>query len=308
MRLDDVFLSQLGEAAPDLRSRLLAARKDPASLALKQSSELIIEVAPHLEDFIGKLFGIHKALHDLQARHHELAPLYAVKRKFIQKKALTGQTPEKAAAIDGYAVAAELEAFTLEPLTERSFADHVSRWMEDETEHAEALRLAALYAVWAVLTPEGKKKHHAGVLFRQPHKLDMLHLVPSSAVETNGLVQLQFKSEQWRNREGFQLTDPGTDLTGALDQANYCIKCHNQGKDSCSHGLKEKDGPFKASVFGVKLAGCPLEEKISEMNLLKGDGVPVGALAVVTIDNPMAAGTGHRICNDCMKSCIFQKQ
>jgi NADPH-dependent glutamate synthase beta subunit-like oxidoreductase/NAD(P)H-flavin reductase len=26
------------------------------------------------------------------------------------------------------------------------------------------------------------------------------------------------------------------------------------------------------------------------------------------IDNPMLAGTGHRICNDCMKSCIFQKQ
>ena len=94
VRLDDVFLSQLQEAVPDLHGRLMAARKDPASLALKQSSELIIEVAPHLEDFIGKLFGIHKALHDLQARHHELAPLYAVKRKFIQKKALTWQTPE----------------------------------------------------------------------------------------------------------------------------------------------------------------------------------------------------------------------
>jgi len=26
------------------------------------------------------------------------------------------------------------------------------------------------------------------------------------------------------------------------------------------------------------------------------------------IDNPMCPGTGHRICNDCMKSCIFQKQ
>ena len=37
-------------------------------------------------------------------------------------------------------------------------------------------------------------------------------------------------------------------------------------------------------------------------------GNPIGALAIVTIDNPMAAGTGHRICNDCMKSCIFQKQ
>jgi NADPH-dependent glutamate synthase beta subunit-like oxidoreductase/NAD(P)H-flavin reductase len=25
-------------------------------------------------------------------------------------------------------------------------------------------------------------------------------------------------------------------------------------------------------------------------------------------DNPLCAGTGHRICNDCMKSCIYQKQ
>ena len=34
----------------------------------------------------------------------------------------------------------------------------------------------------------------------------------------------------------------------------------------------------------------------------------IGALALVMIDNPMCPGTGHRICNDCMKACIFQKQ
>ncbi|HYO77190.1 MAG TPA: FAD-dependent oxidoreductase, partial [Thermoanaerobaculia bacterium] len=28
----------------------------------------------------------------------------------------------------------------------------------------------------------------------------------------------------------------------------------------------------------------------------------------VMIDNPMCPGTGHRICNDCMRACIFQKQ
>ena len=28
----------------------------------------------------------------------------------------------------------------------------------------------------------------------------------------------------------------------------------------------------------------------------------------MTVDNPMCAGTGHRICNDCMKACVFQKQ
>ncbi len=109
-------------------------------------------------------------------------------------------------------------------------------------------------------------------------------------------------------RDGFALTDAGTDLTGALDQANYCIWCHNQGKDSCSKGLREKDGAFKKSVFGVTLAGCPLEEKISEMNLVKARGNSLGALAIVAVDNPICAATGHRICNDCMKACIYQRQ
>ncbi len=44
------------------------------------------------------------------------------------------------------------------------------------------------------------------------------------------------------------------------------------------------------------------------MHEVKGGGWSVGALAVVIVDNPMCAATGHRICNDCMKSCIFQKQ
>ncbi|MGA2713380.1 MAG: FAD-dependent oxidoreductase [Bryobacteraceae bacterium] len=308
VKLDRIFLGQLGESAPELHARLLAARLDPSALPAKASSELIVELAPYVEDFVGGLFGIESELRDLQSRHHELAPLYSVKRKFVQRKALTGYTVEKASEIDGFTVGAELEAFMLAPLTERSFADHIERWLKAEAEHAEPLRLAALYAAWATLSPEGKAKHHSGVLFKTPHKLDMHHLVPAESVESSGLVQLQFSSGHWRHREGFQLTDAGTDLTGALDQANYCIKCHNQGKDSCSTGLKEKDGAFKASVFGVKLAGCPLEEKISEMNAVKGNGNPIGALAIVTVDNPMAAATGHRICNDCMKSCVFQKQ
>ena len=29
---------------------------------------------------------------------------------------------------------------------------------------------------------------------------------------------------------------------------------------------------------------------------------------MVMVDNPMCPATGHRICNDCMKACIYQKQ
>jgi len=95
----------------------------------------------------------------------------------------------------------------------------------------------------------------------------------------------------------------------ALDQMNYCIWCHAQGKDSCSKGLRDrKTGAFQKSPFGATLTGCPLEEKISEMHTLRAQGCVLGAFATIAIDNPMMAATGHRICNDCMKACIYQKQ
>ncbi len=308
VKLDELFLHELEQSTPSLYSQLIEARRDPESLNHKQSSELIVELAPYVEDFIGQLFGIERELRDLQLRHTELAPLLSVKRRFVQRKALPGYTEERASQIDGFNIGAELETLMQEPLTEASFAKHVARWLESEAEHLPHLHLASQYAAWATLSPEGKVKRRQGVLFKAPHKLDMHHLIPIEPVASDGLVRLELSSDHWRHRQGFQLTDPGTDLAGALDQAYYCIKCHKQEKDSCSTGLKEKNGSFKHSVFGVPLAGCPLEEKISEMNLAKGDGNPIGALAIVVIDNPMAAGTGHRICNDCMKSCIFQKQ
>ncbi len=307
--LDRQFLLQLEEAEPALYGRLLEARKTPPAAHTKDSSELIIALAPYLEDFIASVFGIEKSLRSLQERHTELAPLFSVKRRFVQRKAVIGKTAESASEINGAALAAELEMLFEEPLSELSFARHVARWLEQEGTHAKHLDMASAYAAWATLSPLGKSKHGNGVLFKVPHKLDMQHLVPAVQERTNGgLVELELGSEHWRHREGFRLTDPGTNLTGALDQAHYCIKCHHQGKDSCSSGLKEKNGTFKSSIFGVPLAGCPLDEKISEMNAVKEHGNPIGALAIVEIDNPMAAGTGHRICNDCMKSCIFQKQ
>jgi NADPH-dependent glutamate synthase beta subunit-like oxidoreductase/NAD(P)H-flavin reductase len=308
VKLDGVFLKELAETAPELHERLLAARENPPVAHTKVGSELVIALAPYVEDFIGKLFDIESDLGRLQSRHSELAPLYAIKRKFVQRKALTGFTVESASEIDGFAVGAELETLMAGPLTELSFATHVAKWLENETAYHEHLRVATLYAAWATLSPQGKARHGLGVLFKIPHKLDMHHLVPVESLTDSGLVRFELNGGHRRHREGFQLTDSGTDLTGALDQANYCIKCHNQEKDSCATGLKEKTGAYKSSVFGVPLAGCPLDEKISEMNVVKGHGNPIGALAIVVIDNPMAAGTGHRICNDCMKSCIFQKQ
>ena len=217
-------------------------------------------------------------------------------------------SPDKVAALNGKALSAQLESLFHEPVTETSYVEHVSRWLDEEQANADALQVAAQYAAWAALSAEGRQKHRSDVLFRLPHKLDPLHLIPVETSRLDGTLAFRLHPSHFRQREGFALTDPGTDLRGALDQASYCIKCHNQQKDSCSSGLREKTGEFKKSVFGVTLNGCPLDEKISEMHVAKQNGNPIGALAMITIDNPMCAGTGHRICNDCMKSCIFQKQ
>jgi NADPH-dependent glutamate synthase beta subunit-like oxidoreductase/NAD(P)H-flavin reductase len=291
LRLDAAFLSFLD--AP-LKEKLLEARSNPP--AAKLESELLIALAPHLDDFLAKLFGIETEAQALAARHHELAPLYSVKRLFVQRHALHKVKPEDATP-DGYAFSTELE-----------FAQQVTEWGKDQTANADKIDGAARYAAWAVTTPEGKAKHRTGVLFKTPLKLDFMKLVPVHTETSQGFVKHSL--EHLRQRDGFALTDHGTDLTGALDQANYCIWCHEQGKDSCSKGLKEKAPAtgYKKSQFGVPLAGCPLEEKISEFHLVKTRGEALAALAIICVDNPMVAATGHRICNDCMKSCIYQKQ
>jgi NADPH-dependent glutamate synthase beta subunit-like oxidoreductase/NAD(P)H-flavin reductase len=309
VRLDAAFLAHLASVDAELATRLAAARAGEAAIAIKDESELIVELAPHAEDFIGATFGIAREVRELQEKHDRIAPIFIVKRLFVQRRAVKGVTPEQAAAIDGKALAQELEAILGEKLTELTFARRVAIWMDDEAAHAAALDLAARYAAWATLSPAGRARHGTGVLFRLPHKIDNHRLVPVEIDEAPGTPVQRFHADKWRRREGFALTDPGTDLTGALDQANYCIWCAHQGKDSCSHGIKDKKtDAFAKSAFGVTLAGCPLEEKISEMNEVKAKGQSIGALAIVIIDNPMVAGTGHRICNDCMKSCIYQKQ
>src|SRR5215472_16466394 len=311
IRLDRAFVAHLAAGDVGLHDRLMIARRAPEALDRLDESNLLVDLAPHLEDFVGELFAIAAEVRDLQSRHHELAPLYSVKRLFVQRRAVKGVKEADARAIDGPGLACELHGLLGSPPAadwERAYAEHVARWLEDEAGNAAALATAERYAAWATLSPEGRRKHRRGILFKVPHRLDPHHLVPAETVERDGVTMPRLPEDAWRRRDGFALTDRGTDLTGALDQANYCIWCHNQGKDSCSHGLKEKDGAFKKNVFGVTLAGCPLDEKISEMNLVKARGNSLGALAIVAVDNPICAATGHRICNDCMKACIYQRQ
>jgi NADPH-dependent glutamate synthase beta subunit-like oxidoreductase/NAD(P)H-flavin reductase len=316
VRLDAAFVGWLKESHVEAHARLMAARANPDALAVKDESNLLIELARPLEDFLAALFGVVAEAAELRGRHNKLAPVFDCKRLFVQRYVTRAIKADAAAALDGAKVTAEvglparledgLEAWELAfalAVRERAGAEFK---IATPTPEIEAL---TRYAAWALHSPEGKKRHRDGPLFKVPHKLDFEHLVPIETEVVDGVTRMRLPRPMLRHREGFALTDEGFDLVRALDHSNYCIWCHNQGKDSCSRGLKDrKTGAFQKSPFGVTLAGCPLEEKISEMNLLKSEGFSIGALAIAAVDNPLVAATGHRICNDCMKACIYQKQ
>ena len=305
IRLDRVFLDRLAGLDPALHARLLAARAAPDRVSAKDESALIIALGPVLDGFLGELFGIQDALDGLMRQTMALEPVHACKRLFVQRQAVK-KYPDPS-AFDGPALRAELEARMDSALTESGFAAAVTRW--EAAGDTAALDDALRYAAWATLTAAGPAAHTGGTLFHVPRRIDPVHLVPVETIVRDGVTMLRLPEHDWRHRDGFALTDAGMTVAQALDQVNYCIWCHTQGKDSCRTGLKDrKTGAFQKSPFGVTLAGCPLDEKISEMHTLRAQGSVLGAFATIAIDNPMMAATGHRICNDCMKACIYQKQ
>jgi NADPH-dependent glutamate synthase beta subunit-like oxidoreductase/NAD(P)H-flavin reductase len=164
------------------------------------------------------------------------------------------------------------------------------------------------------LHPEGRAAIAGWVSYRLPHKWDLDRLVDLRRPDPARPELIEGPVEHRRRRDGFALTDPRGSRREVQVEAAYCLRCHEREKDSCTRGFPEKepaaDGrrPFQKNPLGIPLTGCPLDEHISEMQDLARQGDPLAAVAVISIANPMAPGTGHRICNDCMKSCVYQTQ
>src|SRR5664279_4326457 len=155
-RADDAFVAWLGHAEAALAARLAAARTEPDSLTRLQESELLIALAPHLEDWLARLFGIEREVAALQAAQHELSPLFACKRQVVQRKALNKYKADVAATFDGASLRAQLEAKFGQPLHglagELAFARNVGTWGATEEARAGDIDLALRYAAWAVQT------------------------------------------------------------------------------------------------------------------------------------------------------------
>jgi len=130
LRLDAAFQEFLGGADADLRDRLAAGRASPDLLVPRSESALILDVAPHLDRFISQLFGIADDVLALGRRHDEQAPLFSVKRQFIQRRAASRIKPDEAQALDGPAIERELRRLFGGRFDELTYARQITHWLE----------------------------------------------------------------------------------------------------------------------------------------------------------------------------------
>lgn len=296
--IDARFIAFVGEMDSKIVERLLDLRLKSGGDS-KAESEMILELAPFLERFLLDLFMLPAA-----QQLEDLRRLYSVKRHFVQRVLLKERQEDPLPSPE--ILDALMHDFLGAPFDENLFVSKAYPFMGEMSPNPELMKFLVEYAHFATKTEAGRSRHQHHILFKFPEKVDFEHLVPAVDILTQDIPRKQ--GNHPRARDGFNLVDPGLNEREAFDAASYCIKCGPQGKDSCSKGLKDGAGTVKTNPLGNDLTGCPLGQKISEMMTLYEGGQLLGALSTIMIDNPLLALTGHRICNDCMKACIFQKQ
>jgi NADPH-dependent glutamate synthase beta subunit-like oxidoreductase/NAD(P)H-flavin reductase len=293
--LDGAFLESIERHDPALHARFTAYRADGTTLTEPEESALLIDVSRLLGTFLAELFNTDEtSVRERAARDSEVARF---KKEFVVRRV---------AKVPAGATAGEPPAATQKQSDpELALARHVNALLDGE-KAGDAAAKASLdqLAQWAA--HEWKSGAFRGwVSFRLPQPMVFDKLVPTEPIDD---IRFGGPHDEFRRRDAFHLTDARATPRRISDQAHYCIYCHERRKDSCSHGFQEKNLTFKTNPIGIALEGCPLDEKIGEMNLLRAGGESIAGLAMAMIDNPMCPGTGHRICNDCMRACIFQKQ
>jgi len=308
-----------------------------------QESEVLIDTAKILGDFLAKLFNITTYTAKLKNDTLELQPVFRFKKDFLNirvfkrlaespvdaakykeldegvKRILSHEPPtgkvefeQQVAEVVVFLVDCEkkLKGGTLNP-SDGQRIQNLSSHIPAATVTEKLQVTLQLFEDWSAQTwvdPIRRAAIRDWVSFVRPNKIEYEKLVPTEFPDPKIPEKLVGPSHHLRHREGFKLTDPRMDTKQVLREIDYCIYCHQREKDSCAKGFVEKTGGFKKNPLGIELEGCPLDEKISEMHWLRKQGEVIAALAMVMLDNPMCPGTGHRICNDCMKGCIFQKQ
>ncbi len=301
--IDDAFMQSL----PSDLQLFLSAYRQGQDFEREQLSGGLIACAEYLDTFIAGLFAIETEVAQLSEETLKDDPVFWFKKHYVLKHA---KRRLKDGVTETFAeLSKPLEVYLQADDPELALASYALQLAEQGDDANEAL------IKWCV-SVLATESHHAPLKqwssFKLPQKLDFGHLIDVELVTHHSANCLQANPANHRSRDGFDLTDERMSRREVMDEIHYCVYCHKNDGDFCSSGFpikkKQPELGFKQNPLDELLTGCPLDEKISEMQALKRDGFSLGSLAMIMVDNPMCPATGHRICNDCMKACIYQRQ
>ena len=283
---------------------LLDFRRDTRAFDDQAYDALIMLLVPQISAFISELFMVSVDSsydgHDLDEQILSFRAIYLESRS-QDKTDLSSETwqsltlwlEERLATKCAQMTQQQLVAFglALDAQNDQIAMDKLRRWCRGVTHQS------------------GNGSISKWPVFWQPKKNGVLRVdVIPNALQT----RYQSASHDMTARDDFSLIPSYWDADRVMLHTDYCRFCHDRSVDYCRTGFYQKKGEpskgFRKDESGTLLSGCPLDEKISQMHWFKRKHQHLSALVTVMIDNPFCAITGHRICNDCMQSCIFQKQ
>ena len=293
--LDALFVHYIKGLSPNLLVSLERLRVD-AALSREAHSELIMQLAPHLEDFWVEHLTYKEVMAPYKEQQARCHTLMSFKKAYLLRRI----KPRLSRLEQGDFESLTSELFELCGATRDQWEYPLASWATENIDSP----LLETWCATACLGDAGQAFVADSVLFDWPirHEGDLLELDDEQGFDT----------AHCTHREGFDAQDPGLSEIEQQDHAHYCLYCHEKSGDFCSIGFPVKKGDFsqgyRTHISGETMLGCPLEEHVGEMHALYAAGHPIAALAAAMVNNPMIALTGHRVCNDCMKSCVYQKQ
>jgi NADPH-dependent glutamate synthase beta subunit-like oxidoreductase/NAD(P)H-flavin reductase len=298
-RLDESFLKHLRQENNNIYNKLLDYRNSIVS----NESEFLIELAREVDKFVADLFQVQEYTNKQMHEWLKLDPIINFKNLVVIKEAR--RKIKNISELDDFS---SLHNWLLDELTnecdtiediEMSVSEYSMFLLANREKYNLEFEKLVSWATHCLITQAAQDFVKDWVSFSLPKKIISSELV-------------SIPNNNFNTRDGFALTDSGKSFREIKSDIAQCIFCHDKKGDFCSTGFpkskKDLDQGYKKNDLDNLLHGCPLEQKISEMNLLKKYGYSIAPLVMIMRDNPTCALTGHRICNDCQKSCIFQKQ
>jgi len=310
--LHNIFDAELATANPELFAAWCNYRGNPAQPKTPvEISALLVGVAGHVSRFLARLFLVEAEAETLATATSEQNPVFRFKIDFVRRRVLPAlkkipvpQDDASRHALDERIAGLRGPGGDIELAT----ALTATRLMDEEKKDRSRVAGAIDDLLqWCALHLHDPAYKH-WVSFHFPESIEHFDLVQVQRTMAGLPESMLGPDERLRRRDGFALTDRRMEPRQILSEIHYCILCHERDKDTCSKGIRDAGGAITKNPLDIPLDGCPLDEKISEMHYMRKHGDAIGALALVMISNPMCPGTGHRICNDCMKACIYQKQ